>query len=313
MKTTQIFYPLTAPISFLLTISITIFGCRVSQSIDSSISITRSECEEDSSFVYIPAGQFIFGSDRRERDFAYLISAQAIAHNPQAIAQAEQKLRHKNWFGRENPRQSSSLPSFCLSRNLVTNQEYQQFIQATDRQPPGISEADYQQQGFLVHPYSKVKAFLWSQDTYPDGTDQHPVVLVSYQDALAYAQWKGEQTGKNYRLPTAVEWEKASRGDDGRYFPWGNNWLDEATNTATSRLNYTSPVASFPLDQSIYGVNDLAGNVFEYTSTLQWGDTRVVMKGCSWDDLPGFCRAAYQHTRPLNSRHILFGFRLVQE
>lgn len=58
----------------------------------------------------------------------------------------------------------------------------------------------------------------------------------------------------------------------------------------------------------------MAGNVFEYTSTLkqQGVDTVSVMKGCSWDDLPGFCRAAYQHTRPIKSRHILFGFRLVK-
>jgi hypothetical protein len=57
----------------------------------------------------------------------------------------------------------------------------------------------------------------------------------------------------------------------------------------------------------------MAGNVFEYTATLR--DTNrgrsSVMKSCSWDDLPGFCRAAYEHTRPVDSRHILLGFRLV--
>ncbi len=72
-------------------------------------------------------------------------------------------------------------------------------------------------------------------------------------------------------------------------------------------------IASFPLSKSTYGVEDMAGNVFEYTSTLQQQSTRAVMKGCSWDDLPGFCRAAYHHTRPISSRHILFGFRLVKE
>ena len=300
-------------LSFLFTISITIVGCTMSKSTSSSVSIARSECETDSSFVFIPPGQFIQGSDRQERDFAYQISAQAIAQIPKDIAQAEQKLRQTNWFGRETPRQTTFLPGFCLSRNLITNQEYQQFIQATNHQPPGISEAEYQQQGFLVHPYSKVKAFLWTGGIYPARTDRHPVVLVSYEDAIAYARWKGRETGKNYRLPTAAEWEKASRGKDGRYFPWGNHWRDDATNAANSGLNYTSPIASFPLSQSVYGIDDMAGNVFEYTSTLQWGGTRVVMKGCSWDDLPGFCRAAYQHTRPSKSRHILFGFRLVKE
>jgi formylglycine-generating enzyme required for sulfatase activity len=55
----------------------------------------------------------------------------------------------------------------------------------------------------------------------------------------------------------------------------------------------------------------MAGNVFEFTSTLGNGQSTVVMKGCSWDDSPGLCRAAYRHTRPVTSRHILFGFRLV--
>ena len=59
----------------------------------------------------------------------------------------------------------------------------------------------------------------------------------------------------------------------------------------------------------------MAGNVFEYTSTLIKKDSgeEVILKGCGWDDYPGFCRAAYQHDRPVDSQHILFGFRLVLE
>ena len=198
--------------------------------------MTRSRCESDSSFVFIPSGEFIRGSDRQERNFAYSISAQAIADTPQSITQAEQKLRKTGWFDREPSRRNSSTSSFCLSRNLVTNQEYREFVAATNHRLPGITEAEYQQQGFLVHPYSKVREFLWTEGTYPTNTARHPVVLVSYQDALAYARWKGEQTGERYRLPTSEEWEKAARGEEGRYFPWGNNWLDEGTNAAVSGL-----------------------------------------------------------------------------
>lgn len=304
---------LTAKIVFSIAMAIAIWGCEISKSANSSGTITSSECERDKSFVFIPSGEFILGSDRQEQDFAYSISAQAIANKEKKITEAEEKLRQTGWFDRETSKKTSSLPDFCLSRNLVTNQEYQEFIRATKHQPPGISQEEYQRQGFLVHPYSKVKDFLWTGGTYPANTAQHPVVLVSYKDALAYASFLGEQTGSTYRLPTAEEWEKAARGEDGRYFPWGNNWLDEATNAAVSGLNYTNPISMFPLSQSVYGVEDMAGNVFEYTSTLQWQGTRAVMKGCSWDDLPGFCRAAYQHTRPTQSRHILFGFRLVKE
>lgn len=308
---------LTRQIIFLITIAIAMVGCEVSPSAKSSTPINPKECTADASFVYIPAGEFISGSDRQERDYAYKISAQAIANNDAEIKQAEQKLRKNGWFDKESDRKISSLPGFCISRNLVTNQEYQKFIQTTNHRTPGISETDYQKQGFLVHPYSKTKEFLWTNQTYPPNTALHPVVLVSYQDVLAYARWQKATTGANYRLPTALEWEKAARGESGKYFPWGNEWQDNGSNSATnnivSGLNYTNEIGKFPLSKSVYGAEDMAGNVFEYTSTLKWLGTRSMMKGCSWDDLPGFCRAAYVHTRPVDSRHILFGFRLIKE
>ena len=300
--------------AFVMTMAIAVMttGCN-SPSADSVESITQSECEADSSFAFIPPGEFIIGSDRAERDFAYNLSAQSVADTKSDIAAAETKLRESGWFDRETPRKTTSLPGFCLSRNLVTNAEYQEFVRVTNYQTPGISEADYQEQGFLVHPYTKAKEFLWTNDTYPSNTAQHPVVLVSYQDALAYADWKGKQTGATYRLPTAEEWEKAARGTDGKYFPWGNDWQEDATNTGDSGIDYTSAIATFPMSKSVYGVEDMAGNVFEYTSTLMQQGDLAVMKGCSWDDLPGFCRAAYSHTRPVDSKHILFGFRLVKQ
>jgi len=287
-------------------------------------SITRKRCETNNSFTFISRGEFISGSDKAQRDYGYRISAEAAAKNPSLVAKEEKELRQVGWFDGESPRKAVSLPAFCISRNLVTNGEYLKFVRATNHRFPDISESDYQKQGFLVHPYSKVKSFRWINGKYPSGKAQHPVVLVSYEDALAFAKWKGKQDNQNYRLPTAQEWEKAARGEDGRYFPWGNQWEPKATNWGGSGLNYTSAIsgakhqrcnANFRKSRSPYGVEDMSGNVFEYTSTLQSQVVREVsvMKGCSWDDLPGFCRAAYYHTRPIKSRHILFGFRLVLE
>jgi toxoflavin biosynthesis protein ToxD len=296
----------------LMAIALNISSCQVAPSANSS-PITRQQCETDGSWVFIPSGKFIQGSDRTERDYAYRISAQAIGTTAAEVKSVEQKLRQTGWFNGESDRQTTSLDSYCISRNLVTNQEYQKFIQVTNYPVPGITEAKYQQQGFLVHPYSQVQKFLWHQGTYPQNKARHPVVLISYHDALAYGDWKGKQTGGTYRLPTAAEWEKAARGTAGNYFPWGNDWRPDGTNSASSGLNYTSEIATFPLSKSSYGVEDMAGNVFEYTSTLTEQDRFVVLKGCSWDDLPGFCRGAYHHLRPVESRHILFGFRLVKE
>ena len=288
-------------------------GCQAAE-FDSE-PMTRDRCESQANFVFVPGGEFISGSDAAERDYAYQISAQAAADSPEQKPRVEQRLRQQRWFDWEPARQESTLDNFCIGQNLITNAEYQAFVQATDHRSPGISAADYQAQGFLVHPYPEVEPFLWDGSDYPSGEGRHPVVLVSYNDAIAYAQWKGLQDQQTYRLPTAAEWEKTARGEDGRYFPWGDDWRDQATNWADSGLWHTSPIAAYPLSRSPYGVDDMAGNVFEYTSTQQQrGDLTVsVMKGCSWDDLPGFCRAAYRHTRPVESRHILFGFRLVLE
>lgn len=279
--------------------------------------VDQKRCEADPNFVFITAGEFTVGSDRAERDYAYRLSAQVALESREAsddrIARFEQQLRDKRWFEGEPSKQTQTLPDFCMSRNLATNQEYQIFVSATGHRAPGISEADYQEQGFLVHPYAEVQPYLWKQMEYPTGEGQHPVVLVSYEDAKAYATWKGMVDDRVYRLPMATEWEKVARGGDDRYFPWGNDWQSQGTNAASSGLWHTSKIGAFPLSRSPYEVDDMAGNVFEFTSTLRQRNDRTVsvMKGCSWDDLAGFCRGAYQHTRPIESRHILFGFRLV--
>ncbi|MGB3494277.1 MAG: SUMF1/EgtB/PvdO family nonheme iron enzyme [Elainellaceae cyanobacterium] len=293
----------------------------------------EAQCDSRSDFAWVPPGTFTAGSDAAERDAAYRMSAEGWAEvsaaasssneSPVTVATAEQNLRQRRWFDREPEQEARSLSGFCIRRNLITNADYLAFVNATGHRSPDISAAEYQEQGFLVHPYEDVEPYRWQsqpQPAFPEGKAQHPVVLVSYDDAIAYAQWRGEQDSVSYRLPTALEWEKAARGTDRRYFPWGDEWQNNATNWIGRKhfgdgLEGTSAIATYPLSRSVYGVEDMSGNVFEYTSTLlERGDRPVsVMKGCSWDDLPGFCRAAYRHTRPTDSRHILFGFRLALE
>lgn len=288
-----------------------LFSC--SERSSSSPAITQERCEARPGFVFVAAGPFQAGSDQPQRDYGYQISAVPLGATPEAIQTAEQQLRERRWFDNERQAAEIDLPAVCMARNLVTQADYGKFVQATGHRPPGISEIDYQAQGFLVHPYPAVLPYLWTDQKPPADRRDHPVVLISYGDALAYANWRSRQDRVTYRLPTALEWEKAARSTDGRYFPWGNQWRDDATNWGGSGIHGTSAAGAFPLSRSVYGIEDMAGNVFEFTSTLVDGDQRAVMKGCSWDDLPGFCRAAYRHTRPVDSRHILFGFRLVME
>ncbi len=165
----------------------------------------------------------------------------------------------------------------------------------------------------LIHPYGRTRRHAWTDGTYPEGRGDHPVVLVSHADALAYADWLSRQTGQVWRLPTAVEWEKAARGPDGRLFPWGGAWDATRLNSHDAGPFDTMPVGQFPQGASPYGLLDAAGQVFEWMATAS-GTGRYMVKGGSWDDKGcGVCRPAARHGRPEAIRHILVGFRLLRE
>jgi len=148
------------------------------------------------------------------------------------------------------------LPEFLIARFPVTNADYAEFVRATGHRRP-------------KH---------WSAVGYREGLARHPVTYVSWEDAAAYCRWAG------LRLPTEAEWEKAARGTEAQAFPWGQEFIPENCNTSESKTDGTRPVDAHPGGVSPYGIWDMAGNVWEWTSTEyeQGGPWRVV-KGGSWD------------------------------
>ena len=96
----------------------------------------------------------------------------------------------------------------------VTNKQYKEFIDEKKDYPVPYREEDW------AEPYN------WNKEkrTYFDGLGDHPVVLVSYEDAVAFCEWRSAKEGAGFRLPTEEEWEKAARGEDGRNYPWGNEF-----------------------------------------------------------------------------------------
>ena len=188
----------------------------------------------------------------------------------------------------EQPRQTLSLPDYYLARTPVTNAQYAAFVEGTGHSPPRY----------------------WRGSRPPWGRGQHPVVSVSWYDAMAYCHWLVQLTGKPYRLPTEAEWEKGARGTEGGRYPWGDEWDPARCNTKESGREDTMPVGRYPEGASPYGLLDMAGNVWEWTSSLYWAypyqadDGREdhttpesrVLRGGSWLDFHDSARAAYRRS-----------------
>lgn len=252
--------------------------------------------------VEVPAGSFILGSDAAEREFGYALDERAYGHSA---------TRKGRWYAGEFPRETRHLPVFRIATTPVTNAQYAAFIAATGHPAPDVDSATWRSYG-LIHPWQRTRRHAWTDGKPPSGRLQHPVVLVSRLDAMAYAAWLSRRTGRIWRLPSEEEWEKAARGVDGRRFPWGNAFDAARLNSHDAGPFDTLPVGRFPAGASPYGVLDMAGQVFEWTSTAGTRG-RSIVKGGSWDDKGcGVCRAAARHGRPDDIRHILIGFRLVR-
>jgi len=148
----------------------------------------------------------------------------------------------------EQPLTPITLSGFYLSRFPVTNAQYEKF-----------------------DPSHKNKRAPWADDN-------HPVVYVNSKDAEKFCQWLSSREGKKYRLPTEAEWEYAARGMEGRVFPWGErldagnlaNFADKQTNFAwrdsviDDGFAESAPVGSYPRGASPFGIEDMAGNVYEW-------------------------------------------------
>ena len=137
-------------------------------------------------------------------------------------------------FDEERPQFRASLPGYHLAAHPVTNAQYSRFVEATRRSTRGLSAAHAD----------------------PSMSD-HPVVCVSWEDAVAYCEWA------DLSLPTELQWEKGARGTDGREYPWGNGW-DVSRCRNAENTGATCGIWEYPQGRSPYGLFHMSGNVWEW-------------------------------------------------
>jgi len=186
-------------------------------------------------------------------------------------------------FGGE--REAVNVPAFYIDKFPVTNREYETFCRDT---------------GYRYPKY-------WNEQRFRDA--DAPVVGVSVADALKFSRWVGKA------LPSEEQWEKASRGVDGRLFPWGD---EEATPEHACfgedvREGKTESVHAHPTGASPYGVGEMAGNVWEWTSTvLMDSETVHVIKGGCYNDPPHLLRSDLRLEAVPKDKFENIGFRCVK-
>jgi serine/threonine-protein kinase len=260
--------------------------------------------------VYVPAGEFLMGSADSDAD-----------------ASSDEKPQHRVY-----------LDAFWIDRTEVTNEMFAKFVKVSGHKTDtGTSFVLDLASGLWI---DKMTGFDWQHPRGPDsnlaGLDQHPVTLVSWNDAVAYCTWVGR------RLPTEAEWEKAARGTDELKFPWGDqDAAGDLLNFADSNLDipaankgindgsqFTAPVGSYPKGASPYDVWDMAGNVWEWVT--DWYDPayyrpvsvenprgpdskqRRVLRGGAWTNEQKLVRAATRYSSQPNLRYVSVGFRCAR-
>lgn len=162
------------------------------------------------------------------------------------------------------PEHDIFLSDFQFGKYLVTNAEYRPFVEVGGyKEKQWWTEAGwwFKEKENWIHPR------FWNNRRL--NKPNQPVVGVNWYECVAFCRWLSMQKGYLHRLPTEAEWEKASRGSDGRRYPWGNEFDAKRVNSdeGEQQIKSTSPVGIFPLGTSPYGAFDCAGNVWEWCAT----------------------------------------------
>src|SRR5258708_3088483 len=203
----------------------------------------------------------------------------------------------------EAPAHEVTIKTLSMDKAEVTNTEYARFVREANYPPPP----------------------QWDSVTAPVRHEMLPVSNVSYDDTVAFAEWRSKRAGVTYRLPTEEEWEYAARnGDKENLYPWGNAWAPGRAATQEAGVGKEQPVGTYPQGGNRWGVQDLIGNVWEWTSSkaslypgspLKLPDVQkgwIVARGGGYSSSADKVSATKRDWFAPNYKNAVLGFRLVK-
>lgn len=267
------------------------------------ISAARPDPNDVKDMAFIRMGKFFRGSSFEENKAAF------------KMCRKYDKSCKLWWFSDEFPGSLVMLDNYWIDIYEVTNEKYLEFVKATGH-PPALDAScttDACREGNL-----------WKGESFPPVIRNQPVTQINWYDAQAYCKWRGK------RLPTEAEWEKAARGPSGNLYPWGNE-PPKGRATYNRKWNgiYTmTNVGSYQNGASVYGLYDMAGNVWEwvddwYNRTYYTHGTRnnpkgytegkfKALRGGSWVNYPDSLRSSFRRWSRPDVRFNDTGFRCAK-
>jgi len=193
------------------------------------------------------------------------------------------------------------VPEFSIQRHPVTVGAYREFVEAG-----GYDDPSYWSRGgwrWRTHDGISAPRFWGESEWHAYLVDNHPVIGVSAFEAEAYASFQ------QLALPSVQQWERASRGDDGRAYPWGDEWEEGRCGHRGYGPRGTVPIGVFPMGASEFGIHELVGGVWQWTTDGEDGARTVC--GGAWNNLPWSIGAHGRNAYPSAARFSNLGFRCV--
>ena len=246
-------------------------------------------------FVKVPRGTLKMGSTIDQVDSCVVYWGSRLIDPTYDVTSFRQ------WILKEYPQHLVQVNAFYISRFPVTNREFTFFINETGHSSPN--------------------SIINSEPS------NHPVWGVSFEDAIAFAQWLGTKLGRVCRLPTEAEWEYSARGSSTREYPFGDEFDHSRCNVVESGMGHTTAVDHYPNGVSEFEVFDLAGNVEEWTMdyyipypggtfihdnlSKRHGSRYHVLRGGSFARGGDLARCSRRHGLQIGPEFQYAGFRIV--